>query len=122
MYPKAIVKVLNLSRPGLEANNDLDIRIAVSDSQSMMLGLGRIRTAVEIVLTVPDPYDPNEPLCRHCRYVVAALDRSGSTLKQIPPDCRNRNRSRSETRSILNSCNPYTKTVTENIVLIEFVN
>jgi hypothetical protein len=87
MYPKAIVmKVLNLSRPGLEVNNDFDIRIAVSDPQSMMLGLGRIRTAVEIVLTVPDPYDPNEPLCRHCRYVVAALDRSGSTLKQIPPD------------------------------------
>jgi hypothetical protein len=30
MYPKAIVKVLNVSRPELEVNNDLDIRIAVS--------------------------------------------------------------------------------------------
>jgi hypothetical protein len=94
MYPKAIsqrlgfanVKVLNVSRPELEVNNDLDIRIAVSDPQSMMLDLGRIRTAVEIVLIVPDPYDPIEPLCKEYRYVLAGLDRSQSPWKSIPPD------------------------------------
>jgi hypothetical protein len=82
-----IVKVLNLSRPGLKVNDDLDIRITVSAPQSMMLDLGRIRTAVEISLIVPDPFDPTEPLCRHCRYVVAGLERSDvNTLKEIPPN------------------------------------
>jgi hypothetical protein len=86
IYLRAIVKVHNLSRPGLDVNDNFDIRIVVSDPQSMMLDLGRIRTAVEIVLTVPDPYDPNEPLCKESRYVVAALERSGNTLNQISPD------------------------------------
>jgi hypothetical protein len=36
--------------------------------------------------------------------------------------CRDRNRSRSETKSILNSYNSYTKTVSENTALIEFAN
>jgi hypothetical protein len=36
--------------------------------------------------------------------------------------CRDRNRSRSETKSIFNSCDPYTKTVSGNIALIEFAN
>jgi hypothetical protein len=88
------MKVLNLSRPELEVNNDLDIRITVSDPQSMMLDLGRIRTAVCIMLIVPDPYDSialgagfaNEPLHKECRYVLAGFDRSQSPWKSIPPD------------------------------------
>ncbi len=86
MYSKASVKVINISRPELEVNNDLDIRIVVSDPQSMMLDLGRIRTAVQIVLIVPDPYDPSEPLLKECRYVLAGLDRSESPWKSLPPD------------------------------------
>jgi hypothetical protein len=82
------MKVLNLSRPELEVNNDLDIRITVSDPQSMMLDLGRIRIAVAIVLIVPDPYDPIEPLCKECRYVLAGLNRAETPWKSIPPDSK----------------------------------
>jgi hypothetical protein len=56
MYPKAIsqrlgfanVKVLNLSRPGLEVNNDLDIRIAVSVGVAYRSGLTRLKLWVRV--------------------------------------------------------------------------
>jgi hypothetical protein len=80
-----MVRVVNLSRPGLDVLSR-DIAILVSEPQQMMLGLGRLRTAVEIVLMVPDPFDSSEPLCKECRYVGAHLERFGNTLKEISPD------------------------------------
>lgn len=68
-----MVRVVNLSRPGLDISSS-DIAILIAEPEQMMIELGRLRTAVRVVLTVPDPFDPSEPLCRECRYVLATVD------------------------------------------------
>ncbi len=80
-----MVRVVNLSRLGLDACSS-DITIVVSEPQQTMIELGRLRTAVRVVLTVPDPFDPSEPLCKECRYVLATVDRSETPWKSLPPD------------------------------------
>lgn len=79
------MRVVNLSRPGLDVLSS-DIAILVSEPQQMMIELGRLRIAVRVVLTVPDPFDPCEPLCKQCRYVLATFDRSQNPGRSIPPD------------------------------------
>jgi hypothetical protein len=80
-----MVRVVNLSRPGLDVSSN-DITILVGEPQQMMIELGRLRIAVRVVLTVPDPFDPSEPLCRECRYVLATVDKSEAPWRSLPPD------------------------------------
>jgi hypothetical protein len=83
-----MVRVINLSRPGLNISPS-DIAILVAEPQQMMIELGRLRTAVRVVLTVPDPFDLSEPLCcKECRYVLATVDRSETPWKSLPPDSK----------------------------------